>query len=60
MEIILASKSPRRAALLRQIGLPFRVVASSLEEDDVPVHALEDAFAARAVAASTTATPVLT
>ncbi len=32
-EIILASASPRRAALLTQIGLPFRVVPSGLEED---------------------------
>ncbi|MEK6717532.1 MAG: Maf family protein, partial [candidate division NC10 bacterium] len=29
-EIILASASPRRAALLRQIGLPFRVQSSAL------------------------------
>jgi len=34
-EIILASASPRRAALLRQIGLPFRVHPSALEEDGV-------------------------
>jgi septum formation protein len=33
-EIILASASPRRAALLRQIGLPFRVQASRAGEDD--------------------------
>jgi nucleoside triphosphate pyrophosphatase len=32
-EIILASASPRRAALLAQIGLPFRVLPSGLEED---------------------------
>ncbi|MBI2000380.1 MAG: septum formation inhibitor Maf [candidate division NC10 bacterium] len=32
-EIILASASPRRAALLRQIGLPFRVQSSALDED---------------------------
>ena len=32
-EIILASASPRRAALLAQVGLPFRVLHSTLEED---------------------------
>ncbi len=32
-EIILASASPRRAALLQQIGLPFRVQASALGDD---------------------------
>jgi septum formation protein len=32
-QIILASASPRRAALLRQIGLPFRVQASALGDD---------------------------
>ena len=35
-EIILASASPRRAALLAQIGLPFRVVPSGLEENGTP------------------------
>jgi septum formation protein len=32
-EIILASASPRRAALLTQVGLPFRVQISALGED---------------------------
>lgn len=32
-EIVLASASPRRAALLQQIGLPFRVHPSALDED---------------------------
>ncbi len=32
-EIILASASPRRAALLAQIGLPFRVHPSALNEE---------------------------
>jgi septum formation protein len=32
-EIILASASPRRAALLAQVGLPFQVVPSGLEEN---------------------------
>ncbi len=33
LEIILASASPRRAALLQQIGLPFRLVPSTLDEN---------------------------
>jgi septum formation protein len=33
-EIILASASPRRADLLRQIGLPFRVAPSAVDEDE--------------------------
>jgi septum formation protein len=32
-EIILASASPRRAALLRQVGLPFRILPSRLNEE---------------------------
>lgn len=32
-EIVLASVSPRRAALLEQIGVPFRTVPSGLGED---------------------------
>lgn len=32
MEIILASESPRRAELLKQIGVPFRVVPSRITE----------------------------
>ncbi|HSD51564.1 MAG TPA: Maf family protein [Candidatus Methylomirabilis sp.] len=32
-EIILASASPRRAALLAQIGLPFRIHPSALDEE---------------------------
>ena len=32
-EIILASVSPRRAALLEQVGVPFRTLPSSLGED---------------------------
>jgi len=37
-EIILASASPRRAALLAQIGFPFRVHPSALNEAGGPVH----------------------
>ena len=32
-EIILASASPRRAALLTQVGLPFRLIPSTLDEN---------------------------
>lgn len=33
---VLASASPARAALLRQIGLSFEVVPSRIREDDIP------------------------
>lgn len=33
--IVLASASPRRADLLRQIGLPFEVIESGVDEDEV-------------------------
>ncbi len=33
-EIILASASPRRADLLRQIGVPFRVAPSAVDEEE--------------------------
>ena len=47
-EIILASASPRRAALLAQIGLPFRTVPSTLDENGAwPAQPGED-HAARA------------
>jgi len=32
-ELVLASASPRRAALLKQLGLPFRVVAVDVDEE---------------------------
>ena len=32
MDIILASKSPRRTELLKQIGLPHRILTSDFEE----------------------------
>jgi septum formation protein len=32
-ELILASASPRRAELLRQVGIPFRLVISGVDED---------------------------
>ncbi|NLA26382.1 MAG: septum formation protein Maf [Firmicutes bacterium] len=34
MELILASRSPRRAALLRQAGIPHRVILSDLPEGE--------------------------
>lgn len=33
MRLILASRSPQRRALLRQLGMPFRVVVSAHDED---------------------------
>lgn len=33
--LILASSSPRRSALLQQIGLPFEVIVSNCDENDV-------------------------
>lgn len=36
LQLILASASPRRAQLLRQLGLTFRVVPSSVPEDGLP------------------------
>lgn len=39
--IILASKSPRRSYLLKQAGLPFSVVPSSIDENSIPVAAPE-------------------
>ncbi len=36
MDLILASASPRRAELLRQIGLDFQVVPSTFEEETLP------------------------
>jgi septum formation protein len=34
--LILASESPRRAALLRQIGLEFEVIPSNVAEEGTP------------------------
>lgn len=47
--IVLASASPRRRALLRQIGLPFRVVPAGLDEDAVLATLGRDAAPAAAV-----------
>ncbi len=45
-KLVLASKSPRRSDLLRQIGLPFTVVESDFDENSevytIPeVHVLQ-------------------
>lgn len=37
--IYLASSSPRRSALLAQIGVPFRVLAAEVEEEPLPDEA---------------------
>lgn len=37
VKIILASQSPRRAALLRQIGLEFEQIPSNIDEEKVPL-----------------------
>jgi len=44
--IVLASRSPRRAALLRQMGIPFRVISKDIPEesasgDDPLEHVIE-------------------
>ena len=62
MEIVLASASPRRAELLRQVGLKFRIVPSRVEEG-VPVQPLEqwvqDAAKAKALSILTRAGEVV-
>ena len=35
-ELILASSSPRRQELLREIGIPFQVHAANINEDQIP------------------------
>jgi len=47
-EIILASSSPRRADLLRQIGLPFRLHPSTLDENGAWPESPSEDFEARA------------
>ena len=39
--VVLASASPRRAELLRQIGLEFRVLPSQINEPDIQNHPIE-------------------
>lgn len=34
--VVLASASPRRAALLEQIGIPFEVIVASVDETELP------------------------
>ncbi len=37
-EILLASQSPRRSALMKELGIPFRVVESAHIHEDYPAH----------------------
>ncbi len=37
-EILLASQSPRRAALMKELGIPFRVVATEHIHEEYPAH----------------------
>jgi septum formation protein len=37
-EILLASQSPRRSALMKELGIPFRVVATEHIHEDYPLH----------------------
>jgi len=39
--VVLASASPRRAELLRQIGLKFRILPSQINEPDIKNHPIE-------------------
>jgi len=57
MHLILASQSPRRAALLRQVGLDFSIMPSHVDEGNAPmddalahVHFLAEAKAAEVAA----------
>lgn len=52
MEIVLASASPRRAELLRQVGLAFRIVPSRVKEGiptQPPAQWVQDAAKAKAL-----------
>lgn len=52
MRIILASQSPRRKKLLKQLGLTFEVIPSSIEEHSLetdPVKIVEDLAAQKAL-----------
>ena len=61
--LVLASASPRRAAILRSLGIAFRVAVSSAPEDMLPGERAEDAAErlarAKAMAAGPQAVPVL-
>lgn len=52
--VYLASASPRRSELLRQIGAPFRVRPAAIPEEQVPGEA-PDAYVLRLAAAKATA-----
>ena len=44
-EILLASRSPRRSALMKELGLPFRVVDTGHVDEHYPEHLREGAIA---------------
>ena len=48
--LVLASASPRRRQLLRQIGAEFRVVVSNADENAVPTHLAPDVYVQRLAA----------
>jgi septum formation protein len=37
-EILLASRSPRRSALMQELGIPFRVVDTGHKDENYPAH----------------------
>ena len=54
MDIILASQSPRRKELLKQMGLAYRVVVAEIDEHmerDLPPDKLVEAISAEKAAA---------
>ncbi len=53
MRLILASGSPRRAALLRQIGVPFEVMAADVDESVATGESPQDYVQRLALAKST-------
>jgi septum formation protein len=61
--LVLASGSPRRAAILNSLGIPFRVDVSDVPEDLLPGERAEDAAArlaqAKAAAVASDRLPVL-
>ena len=52
--VVLASQSPRRAALLRQIAIPFEVIAASVDETQLPGE-VPSAYVERLACAKATA-----
>ena len=52
--VVLASASPRRAALLEQIGIPFEVIVASVDETELPLES-PSAYVARLARAKASA-----